>query len=335
MKPRIGIILGDPAGIGPELIAKILSDQEVLDRAEILLIADKPIWEQGLKTAGVAVEVAEIVDLAQADYTSGKPVMLVVETVDPALVKVGRSTEAAGKSQLKLLAMVADLAKTGYLDGFIYGPLNKHSLHLGGMDTPGELEHLVNLVGHTGPVREFNVMDDLWTSRVSSHVAIADVPKLITEERILDSVRILDRTLKRVGRKEPVIAVAALNPHAGESGDCGDEEIRIIGPAVEKAVAEGIKAIGPYPADTIFLRARDGQCDAVVSMFHDQGQIAMKLIGFDRGVSVQGGLDIPAATPCHGTAYDIAGQGKANPVPTRNAFMLAALMAENRKKEQA
>ena len=172
-----------------------------------------------------------------------------------------------------------------------------------------------------------NVLGELWTARVTSHIALAQVAALLTGERVLKAIRLADRTLHRAGYAAPRIAVAALNPHGGEGGLFGREELDIIGPAVAAAQAEGIGAEGPYPADTIFLRARRGAVDAIVCMYHDQGQIAMKLLGFDRGVTVCAGLPVVLATPAHGTAFDIAGQGVANPGALGEAIRVAARLA--------
>jgi 4-hydroxy-L-threonine phosphate dehydrogenase PdxA len=169
----------------------------------------------------------------------------------------------------------------------------------------------------------------LWTSRVTSHVALKEVSGLLTSEKVADAIRMITLALKAAGKNAPRIAVCGLNPHNGDNGNYGDEEGRIIEPGVKLATANGFASDGPFPADTAFVRAikTDGTgYDGVVTMFHDQGQIAMKLLGFERGVTVQGGLPIPITTPAHGTAYDIAGKGVANPLAMKNAFNLACKM---------
>ena len=177
---------------------------------------------------------------------------------------------------------------------------------------------------------EFKVARGMWNGRVSSHVAMKDVPELLTIERIGDSIELADRTLKTAGYDRPRIVVAAYNPHAGDGGLMGDEEIRVIRPAVERARQRQINCVGPLPADTLWLKVRDGDYDVVVTMHHDQGQIAIKLLGFDRGVSVLAGLPLPVTTPAHGTAFDIAGKAKANLVPAKNAYTICLNMASNR-----
>lgn len=175
------------------------------------------------------------------------------------------------------------------------------------------------------------MLEGLWNARVTSHVPLKDVAALLTKERILENLRLTNTALRASGLAHPRIAVAALNPHAGDGGNFGREEIDIIAPAVEAARQEKIGCDGPFPADTVFVRARRGDFHAVLTMFHDQGQIAMKLIGFDAGVTLMGGFPFPICTAAHGTAYDIAGRGVANPGAMRNALLLAARMATEKR----
>jgi 4-hydroxythreonine-4-phosphate dehydrogenase len=184
------------------------------------------------------------------------------------------------------------------------------------------------VVGLDGPASEFNVLDGLWNARVTSHISLAEVASHITRERVLRALRLTDASMRTAGFERPRIAVAGLNPHAGDGGNFGREEIEAIGPAVEEAISDGIATEGPFPADTVFLRARSGAFDAVLTMYHDQGQIAMKLMGFDRGVTLLGGFPFPICTPAHGTAYDIAGKGVAGVGAARAAILLAVEMAQ-------
>jgi 4-hydroxythreonine-4-phosphate dehydrogenase len=190
------------------------------------------------------------------------------------------------------------------------------------------------LLGHTGVCGELNVLESLWTSRVTSHVPLREVSSLLSAEKVADAIRMITESLRAAGKASPRVAVCGLNPHNGDNGNYGDEEGRIIEPGVKLAASLGYPADGPFSADTAFVRAirKDGQgYDGVVTMFHDQGQIAMKLMGFERGVTVQGGLPIPITTPAHGTAYDIAGKGVANPQAMKNAFDIACRMGANRR----
>ena len=203
---------------------------------------------------------------------------------------------------------------------------------MAGFPFPDELRFFAHELGHRGDAGEINVLGNAWTSRVTSHVPIAEVPRLITAASICQkAIRLLHQTVRKSGIDSPRIAVAALNPHAGEGGNFGREEIEVIRPAILQAVAEGINVDGPFPSDTVFLKLRDGMFDAVVTMYHDQGQIAMKLMGFQRGVTVCGGLPIPITTPAHGTAFDIVGQGRADVGAMVEAFRLAIRWALNWK----
>jgi 4-hydroxythreonine-4-phosphate dehydrogenase len=187
-------------------------------------------------------------------------------------------------------------------------------------------------LGFDGPHGEFNVLDKIWNARVTSHVPLARVSSLLSVDSIVRALQLTHNSMKTAGFSSPRIAVAALNPHAGDGGNFGREEIEVIAPAVAKAKALQIRADGPFPSDTVFLRARGGAYDAVLTMYHDQGQIAIKLMGFDRGVTVLGGLPVPICTPAHGTAYDIAGKGTANVEATRRAFLLACEMGRSRQR---
>jgi 4-hydroxythreonine-4-phosphate dehydrogenase len=238
---------------------------------------------------------------------------------------MGEVNARAGRSCLEYLEFAIKEILDGNAAGLVFAPLNKGAMHLAGSPFPEELKFFAHLTeaGHTG---EINVLEPLWTSRVTSHIGLREVPAHLSIERILRAIDLLDRTMRRVGIQEPQIAVAALNPHGGEKGLFGPEEEAIIRPAVEKANQEGRKILGPYPADTIFVRARKGEFSGIVTIYHDQGQVAMKLLGFDRGVTVSGGLPIVVTTPAHGTAHDIAGKGISDPGAFQSALRLAVRM---------
>jgi 4-hydroxythreonine-4-phosphate dehydrogenase len=223
-----------------------------------------------------------------------------------------------------------DAAKAGAIDAICFAPLNKYAMKLGGLQHEDELHHFAQYLGVTDYFCEFNTLDALWTSRVSSHIPLKDAARYLTKDRVKAATRLIYRSLQSAGVAAPRVGVAAFNPHGGDGGTCGREEIEIIAPAVAELNAEGLPVSGPFPADTIFLRARDGdpeaRLQAIVTMYHDQGQIAIKLMGFSKGVTVQGGLPVPITTPAHGTAYDIAGKGVADVNAMYNAFRIAARM---------
>ncbi len=326
-KPRLAIIPGDPSGIGPELVAKLLAEPDTAAKADVLLVGDRHVFEQGMRQAGVTVPLNPVGNDTAAWRDTPAFALRECETLRPEEVRVAEVTEAGGRSSLRTLDAALALAQDGTVDAVLFAPFNKAAMHAAGIGHEDEHRYIAARTGYDGPMSEFNVLDGLMTTRVTSHVALKDVPAMITEERIVRAVKLAHDTLRRAGHARPRIAVCALNPHAGDDGNFGREEIDVIRPAVDKARAMQIAADGPWPSDTVFLRARQGQADAVVTMYHDQGQIAMKLMGFDKGVTVVGGLPIPVATPAHGTAFDIAGTGVASVNATRAAFELLCRMA--------
>ena len=324
-KPVVAVTFGDASGIGPELVAKLLARAPAA--ANIVLVGDGWVWEEAQRIAGAKTEVRTIRDWREARNQGDAPMLLEMDTVARSDIIPAQATAAAGRGARLALIACLDAAKSGWIDAVCFAPLNKLAMKKGGMAFEDELHFFADHLGVTDYFCEFNTLGALWTSRISSHIPLADIPKYVTGDRIKAAARLTYRTLKRAGFAEPRVAVAALNPHGGEGGTCGREEIDIIEPAVRELNAEGLPIQGPYPADTIFLKARAGALDSIVTMYHDQGQVAVKLLGFERGVTVQGGLPIPITTPAHGTAFDIAGQGKANAEAMTQAFLLAAKMA--------
>ena len=335
MKPTIALVQGDATGIGPELMAKLLAEPETRERANILIVADRRVFEAGCKVAERDVEARRIVDIADADFADSRPNLLDLDCLDPATVMLGQVSEAAGRAVLLGFGKALDLAKAGQVDGVCFMPFNKEALHRAGIDQEDELQWAKARLGSTALASEFNVIEGMWNARVTSHVPLRDVADRLSEAGIVAAVRLADRTLREAGFERPRIAVAALNPHAGDGGAIGREEIEIIRPAVEQAKRLQIAVEGPFPSDTLYIKVRDGLYDCAVSMYHDQGQIAIKLLGFHMGVSVLGGLPVPVTTPAHGTAFDIVGRNRANVEPARRAFLMAVEMAANRLRRAA
>ncbi|WP_319562817.1 4-hydroxythreonine-4-phosphate dehydrogenase PdxA [Marispirochaeta sp.] len=332
-RPRIAITLGDSAGIGPELTAKLLSDPSVFDGIKIILIGDERHWEAGLSVAGVKPPVSRRIESPdQIDRTPGDFLLLDYPTLDPATVEYGTVDPRSGRAVLDTLLFTIRVILEQKLDGFLFAPLNKESLHKGGSPYGSELELFKEHFPRHKALEEINILDESWTMRVTSHVGIRDVAALITRDNVLSAIRFVDTAMRAYGKTGPRLAVAALNPHNGEHGMFGDEEGRAIEPAVQAACAEGISAEGPFPSDTVFIKLRDGIFDAVIAMYHDQCQIATKLMGFHRGVTYHAGFPIPITTPAHGTAFDIAGKGVADVGATRHAFTVARTIALNAKK---
>ncbi|MFM9899584.1 MAG: 4-hydroxythreonine-4-phosphate dehydrogenase PdxA [Polaromonas sp.] len=330
--PVVALTLGDAAGIGPELIARLLSQPGITDAANIVLVGDPWLWLQGQATAGVDVATQPTLSLADVRSRPDQrlPAFLAVDTLNATQVQLGLAQAACGTAVLKVLDLCMDGAKRGEVDAICFAPLNKQAMKNGGMQHEDELHHFAQCLGVTGYFCEFNTLGDLWTSRVSSHIPLKDAAAMLSTERIVSAARLIYQSLQASGTASPKVAIAAFNPHGGDGGVCGREEIDIIAPAVEQLRASGFPVDGPFPADTIFLKARDGLYQAIVTMYHDQGQIAIKLMGFSKGVTVQGGLPIPITTPAHGTAYDIVGQGVADVNATLNAFHIACRMGAAR-----
>jgi 4-hydroxythreonine-4-phosphate dehydrogenase len=326
-KPVIGLVQGDPAGIGPELMVKLLSDSAVTDRASIVIIGEPTVIERGENTTGKHINRTHI-DRLETRMTGDEILHLDLAIDDIEKVETSQVSAAGGKSSLVGLKMAFDLTRQKLIDGICFMPFNKGSMHLGGNPFTDEIGFARDYFGIDTAASEFNIANGMWNGRVTSHVAMKDVPAMLSEERICQSIELADSTLKLAGIERPRIVVAAYNPHAGDGGMMGREEIDIIRPAVEKMQKRQMHVSGPFPADTLWLKVRDGEYDVVVTMYHDQGQIAIKLLGFDQGVSMLAGLPVPVTTPAHGTAFDISGKNLANPVPARNAFMMCCDMAE-------
>jgi 4-hydroxythreonine-4-phosphate dehydrogenase len=329
-KPVVAVTFGDACGIGPELVAKLLARPEIKDVAQVVLVGDAWVWADGQRSAGMTSPVRVIHDWKDARGGDGVPLFLQTETVSQADVTPGQMAPAAGRGARLALTACLEAVRRGDADAICFAPLNKQAMKKGGMDFEDELHFFADYFGVTDYFCEFNTLGTLWTSRISSHIPLADIPKYVTKDRIKAAARLTYKTLKTAGFAEPRVAVAALNPHGGDGGTCGREEIDIIEPAARELNAEGLPIQGPFPADTIFLKARDGVLDSIVTMYHDQGQVAVKLMGFERGVTVQGGLPAPITTPAHGTAFDIVGQGKANAEAMTQAYLLAAKMGASR-----
>lgn len=334
-RPRLAVLLGDPAGVGPEMAVKLLARPQNRAAADLLLITDPVMLADAQRIAGIELDSLIVNDLEEVRYETGRVTLLRHDWLQGKSPAPGQSTVEAGRASFLALEMALEAVKRGVVDGIVFAPLNKHSLRLGGLTEEDELRHMQRSLQVPGFVSEFNITGGLWTSRVTSHVPIREVADLITQEGICEAVKIVDSALRQSGIEKPRIAVSGLNPHAGDGGSIGMEEIEVIAPAIKQAQALGLDARGPFSPDIVFIAARRGDFDAVVSMFHDQGQIAMKLIGFDHGVTLHGGLPVPVVTSASGSAFDIAGQGIANVEGLQQAFDLCVRMASHNQVHEA
>jgi 4-hydroxythreonine-4-phosphate dehydrogenase len=270
MSARVGLLLGDPCGVGPELVARLLASAELDPEVATVVIGEPRILRRGQAIADAARALPEI---AHPDEVAGcGPALLPGPPIDPADAPVGEVSEAAGKAVLDTFRSALGLARDGALDAICFAPCNKQAMHQGGLALEDELRFFLEVLEFEGHVGEVNATDQLATTRVTSHVPLRAVAELITEDAVLRAIRLARDTLRAAGNPRPRIGVAGLNPHAGDGGIFGREEIDVIEPAVRRAQAEQIAVSGPWPSDTVFLRARDGAFDAVVTMYHDQGQ---------------------------------------------------------------
>jgi 4-hydroxy-L-threonine phosphate dehydrogenase PdxA len=334
-KPLLGLMLGDMTGIGPEISAGLLARGTLKDIARIAVIGDARVFELGCRDAGVQPAWRAWSSVDAIDWSREEIAVVDLGNADPAKITRREISAESGRLAGETLLHMTQLALDGVIEGITFAPLNKAALHRGGWKYPDEHQMFAAWNRHQGFFGEMNVIEPFSTFRVTSHVALRQALEMITPERIASAVRLADRSLREAGHAQPRIGVAALNPHCGEGGLFGDEEIRIIAPAVRRLAEEGIAVSGPVSSDAIFLKALKGEYEGVVMMYHDQGQIATKLIGFHKGVTVTAGLRTVYTTPAHGTAFDITGQGKAETGALEQALRIAARMALARRDRAA
>lgn len=327
-KPVLGIFLGEAAGIGPELVAKVIADGTAAKYCRPIIIGDARVLELGQKIAGVSFPYEVIADADEANWDHGSYPLIDLKNYDPKDLVVGAIDTVSGYATGESLVSCMKLLKAGKIDGFVFAPLNKEAFKKGGWHVEDEHYLFAEQLGCLDRPRGLlNVLNDLWVFRVSGHVPFRDIVKYVTPENVGRSVQLCHDTLRMAGYASPRIAIAALNPHAGDGGTCGSEEIDVLIPLIEKYRKAGMDMYGPVSADTVFVHAFNHEYDAVVTLYHDQGQIATKLHAFDVGVTVAAGLPYAITTPEHGTAFDIAGKGIAKTLATEHAIKIAATMA--------
>lgn len=335
-KPVLGIFLGEAAGIGPELVAKVVADGSVYEYCRPLLLGDKRVLDLGMKIAGVSFPYTVVENAKDAKWGEGLPIpILDMKNFDPKDLKVGTIDLKSGYATGEGLVLGMDLLKAGLIDGYVFAPLNKEAFKKGGWHV--EDEHYLfarELNWLDKPRGLLNVLDDLWVFRLSGHIPFKDIPKYVTKDNLRRSIQLCYDTLRQAGIEKPVIGVAALNPHAGDGGTCGMEEIEVITPVINEFKERGINVVGPVSADTIFIHAFNKEYNGVVTLYHDQGQIATKIKAFDIGVTAGGGLPFGITTPEHGTAFDIAGKGIAKTQAMKNAIRTCAQMAMTTMKKR-
>lgn len=325
-KLTIAITMGDAAGIGPEIIAKTLMDPSYYEHCQPLVIGDAAIITRAMDLVGSTQKVREISNFPapEADPAYLDLVNLNLLPVD---LPYGIVSAAAGNAAFQYIAKAVQLAQSGFVQAICTAPLNKEALHKGGHNYPGHTEILASLMG----VKNYAMLlsaPDLRVIHVTTHLGIIEAVAKISPERIYQVLELAQNFLIRLGIAEPRIAVCGINPHAGENGlfGSGEEEEKIM-PALQKARSNGINASGPYPPDSVFTRAIRGEFDLVVAMYHDQGHIPVKVLGFDTGVNITVGLQVIRTSVDHGTAFDIAGKGIADARSLIEALNQAILLA--------
>jgi len=313
--------MGDPAGVGPEVALRACSSRGAERSARFVLVGDEGVFVETARrlrlTNAKRRAIEEVGSLAAADRKPGKP------------------TAAGAEAAYRSILRAVELVQRGEADAIVTAPVNKHAIQSLGYDFPGHTETIAGLAGDA-EVRMMLAGSTLRVVLATTHIRLRDVPDAVTAERVARTAEIAARALRRdFGLRRPRLALAGLNPHAGEQGSFGDEEIRVLGPAIELAKRRGIVLDGPHPPDTVFFRARSGDFDAVIALYHDQGLAPFKLVHFHDGVNVTLGLPFPRTSPDHGTAYDIAGRGKADASSMAAAIGMATAMARARRRRGA
>ncbi|MEJ7901253.1 MAG: 4-hydroxythreonine-4-phosphate dehydrogenase PdxA [Thermomicrobiales bacterium] len=329
-RPLLAVTMGDPAGIGPEVILKALLHTDVYQRARPLVIGDRHTLERAAAWVEATNLIFDVIARAEdGQYRAGTITMLDLQTSPPDGYSVGEQSADAGRAAVECVFRACDLAMAGQVDAVVTAPLNKASMHMAGFTYPGHTELLAERTG-ADRVSMLLIGPTLRVVHVSTHVALSEAIQRITRQRVEEVIDIAREACQALGIAQPRIAVAGLNPHASEGGLFGGEEAREIIPAIAAARARGLDVSDPQPPDTVFLRATKGEWDIVVAMYHDQGHIPMKLLAFDSGVNVSIGLPILRTSVDHGTAFDIAGTGRASEQSMLAAIDVAIQLGKSR-----
>ncbi len=330
-RPLLAITMGDAAGSGPEIVTKALVDLQTRAVCRPVVIGDAATMQAALKITGALGEVRAIAKLSEALFRNG-----IIEVIDLHNIQLKRLTRGqvdpmAGKAAFQYIKLAADLALDGKCDAIVTSAINKEALNKAGYHYDGHTQLLAELCG-ARDVAMMLVSGKLRITHVTTHVSLRQAIEQIRPERILTVLRLTKEALRQMGIDEPRIAMAGLNPHAGESGLFGDEELKYITPAIKAARCQGMDIVGPFPPDSVFLRTSEGQFDAAIAMYHDQGHIAIKMLGITQGVNVTLGLPIIRTSVDHGTVFGKAGKGTADPTSLIQAIKLATVMYRNRRR---
>lgn len=339
-KPILGITMGDPSGIGPEIAVKALGKKEVYDICRPIIVGDGDAIKDAIRITGLPLKIKAVSDVQDADFNYGTIDLIDLKNVDISALEYGKVSAMAGNAAFEAVKKVIELAMDKKIDATITGPLNKEALNLAGHHFSGHTE----IYAHFTKTQDYSMMlahDNLRVVHVSTHVSLREACDRVKKDRVLKVIKLADDACRKIGISNPRIGVAGLNPHAGENGMFGNEEINEIIPAINEAKAHGINAEGPVPPDSLFSKARGGWYDIVVAMYHDQGHIPLKVVGFTwneksgkwdaiSGVNITLGLPIIRSSVDHGTAFGKAGKGTASELSLIHAIEYGVKLAENR-----
>ncbi len=325
-KPIIAVTMGDPAGIGPEIVAKSIADKATFDVARCIVIGDKKVMEKAIEIVGADLKVNVVESPADGDYSYGVLNMIDLDNIDMSRFEYGKINAMCGQAAFDYIKKSIEITMDKQADAVATTPINKESLHAAEVDFIGHTEIFGALTGTADPLTMFET-NGLRVFFLTRHKSLRDMLDDIKKDRIIDYVERCTDALRRLGVKEGTMAVAGLNPHSGEHGLFGWEEVTELAPAVEELKESGFNVAGPVPADSVFHQAAQGKFNSVLSLYHDQGHIATKTLDFDRTISITNGMPILRTSVDHGTAFDISGKGIAGAVRMEEAIRLAAKYA--------
>lgn len=328
MKPLIAIPMGDPAGIGPEIVVKAIASKDVFNTARPLIVGDKKIIENAISFTNISLKVNIIEHPKDGLYNEDILNLIDLDNVDMDKFKIGEISGMCGKAAYDYIAKSIEFANEGKVAAVATTPINKESLQAGGILYIGHTEIFAALTKTKDPLTMFEVRD-MRVFFLSRHVSLREACDLVTQDRIIDYVKRCKDVLNTLGVEEGTMAIAGLNPHSGENGLFGWEEVNEVTPAVEKLQSQGYDVVGPIGADSVFALALKGRYNSVLSLYHDQGHIATKTLDFERTIAITGGMPILRTSVDHGTAMDIAGKGIASEVSMVEAIRLAAKYSAN------
>lgn len=330
-KPLIAVPIGDPAGVGPEIVAKSLASEKVFQAANCIIVGDRAIMENAIRITGAKLTVNAMAEPDEGDYREGVLNLIDLANVDLEQFEFGKVSGMCGKAAYEYIAKSIELANAGKADAVATTPINKESLRAGGIHYIGHTEIFGALTGTEDPLTMFET-NGMRVFFLTRHVSLRQMLDMITKERIKDYVKRCLEALAKLGVTDGTMAVAGLNPHSGEHGLFGWEEVNEITPAIEELQAEGYNVVGPIGADSVFHQAALGKYNSVLSLYHDQGHIATKTLDFERTIAITNGMPILRTSVDHGTAFDIAGKNIVSSVSMIEAILLAAKYAPKFKK---